>query len=268
MNNSRNKDFEFDKETIERNCEDFYSLYNGIRGEVHDMCERKKAHTREVAKNCRMIAEKMGLGEYDCDLAWVIGMLHDFARFGQAVRTHSFVDNERFDHAKLGARLLFTHHLADDIIPGYDRMCETDRLVMEKAVYHHSDYSLPEDLSERESLFSRIIRDADKLDIFRVVVINGPERIYGCSLEELLKTDISPEIEKAFYEHRPADYRERVTKADFLMAHIALFFGLEETISRQRAKEQGYLGKMMDIEFAVPSVQKKYLGMKEQILKR
>ena len=62
-----------------------------------------------IIKNCRLIAEKIGLCEYDCDMAWVIGLLHDFARFGQAVRTHSFIDNEKFDHARLGARLLFNY---------------------------------------------------------------------------------------------------------------------------------------------------------------
>ena len=265
MNYGGENDFRFDRDTIERNCEEFYSLYNGMRGDVHNMCERKKIHTREVAKNCQLIAEKMSLSEYECDMARVIGLLHDFARFGQAVRTHSFNDNERFDHAKLGARLLFTHRLVDDIIPDYDKIPEADRIVMEKAIYHHSDYVLVDDLSERELLFCNIIRDADKLDIFRVVATGGPESIYGCSLEELRNTDISPAIEAAFYEHRVAEYPKRVTKADYLMAHIALFFGLEEESTKQRAIEQGYLEKMMDVEFADPVVQKKYLGMIEQL---
>lgn len=268
MNHADKNDFTFSRDIIEGNCEEFYSLYNDLRGDVYNMCERKKVHTREVAKNCRMIAEKMGLDEYDCDMAWVIGLLHDFARFGQAVMTHSFIDSDRFNHARLGARLLFTHQLINDIIPGYDKMCEADKLVMEKAVLHHGDYELPDDLSGRERLFGRIIRDADKLDIFRVVVTEGVLNLYGCSLEELLKTDISPAIEEAFYEHRPAEYPKRVTHADFLMAHIALFFGLEEEVSRQRAIEQGYLVRMMDIEFADPLVQKKYLGMKEQVKTR
>ena len=51
------------------------------------------------------------------------------------------------------------------------------------------------------------------------------------------------------------------------MAHIALCFGLKEASARQRAREQGYIEQMMDIEFTDPLVQKKYLGMKEQVHK-
>ena len=257
--------FSFDIPAIDRNCAAFYGLYNATGGNVRDMCERKIRHTSEVAKNCRLIAEKKGICGYDCDMAWVIGMLHDFARFGQAVRTHSFVDSVQFDHAKLGARLLFTHHLVEDIVPGFDGMCDEDKAVMEKAVLHHSDFELPDDLSAREEMFCVILRDADKLDIFRTVVESGPEKVYGCSMEELLRGDISPRIEAAFYGHRPALYSDRVTKADYLMAHIALYFGLKEESSRQRAAEQGYLARLMDVRFADPAVEKRYLAMRQHI---
>lgn len=260
-----NNTFKFDKTAIRNSCEEFFSLYNVTKGDVSIMCERKKRHTQYVAENCVMIAKIMGLDEYDCDMAWVIGELHDFARFGQAIKTHSFVDSKQFDHAKIGANMLFTHHLADDIIPDYDKISDTDKTVMRKAVLYHNDYELPNDLTEREKLFCIIIRDADKLDIFRNVIENGHENVYGCSLEELLKCDISPDIEKAFYEHRTAEYPKRVTKADYLMAHIALYFGLEAEPSRQSAKEMGYLKKMMDIEFVDPSVQKRFLKMKAQL---
>ena len=50
------------------------------------------------------------------------------------------------------------------------------------------------------------------------------------------------------------------------MAHIALCFGLESKSARNRAIEQGYLEKMMDICFHDQKVQKKYEGMKEQVM--
>ena len=258
-------DFRFDTDTIRKNCDDFYSLYNVTKGDVYQMCELKKIHTEQVAKNCLKIAKNMGLNDYDCDLAWVIGELHDFARFGQAVVTQSLDDSDRFNHARLGARILFTHHLADDIIPDFEKMDDVDKSVLEKAVFHHSDYELPEGLSEREELFCKIIREADQLDIFRTIVESGYEINYGCSLEELLKTDISEEIESAFYRHALADYSKRVTPADYHMAHIALCFGLNDRSARQRALEQGYLKKMMDIEFSDPYVQRRYVGMKKEV---
>ena len=258
-------EFRFDTETIRKNCEEFFALYNVTKNNIYEMCELKIIHTRAVAENCARIAENMGLSEYDRDLAWIIGELHDFARFGQAVVTKSLDDSERFNHARLGARILFTHRMIDDIIPNYEEVSETDRTVMEKAVYHHSDYKLPDDLTDRELLFCRIIREADQLDIFRVIAESGWEINYGCSKDELLKTSISDAIAEAFYEQRLAEYSKRVTPADFHMAHIALCFGLGSESARQRAIEQGYLKKMMDIEFSDPVTQEKYIGMKAQV---
>ena len=78
-------DFRFDVETIRKNCEEFFELYDITRDEIYEMCVLKKIHTRAVATNCTRISTAMGLDEYDCDMAWVIGELHDFARFAPEV---------------------------------------------------------------------------------------------------------------------------------------------------------------------------------------
>ena len=258
----------FDRSEIMKNCEDFFSLYNAFsknKDKIYDMCQRKKHHTRRVAENCMMIAGYMRLNEYDCNLAWTIGELHDFARFGQAVVTKTFVDSERFNHARLGARLLFTHRMIEDIIPNYDEISEEDKKVMEKAVYYHSDYALPEGLTEREELFCKIVRDADKVDIFRTSAETSFESMYGCSKEDIMKSDISEPVEEAFLNHLTVDRTKRVTHADFRLSHIALCFGLEYESSKQRAIDEGYLLKMLDIEFLNPEVQRRYLRMKSNV---
>ena len=40
--------------------------------------------------------------------------------------------------------------MIDDIIPNYEDICEVDQLLMEKAVYYHSNYRLPDDLADIE----------------------------------------------------------------------------------------------------------------------
>ena len=259
----------FDKAEISKNCEDFFSLYNSFSGnkdKVYDMCQRKIHHTRRVAEHCIMIAKHMGLDDYDCDLAWITGELHDFARFGQAVVTKTFVDSERFHHARLGARLLFTHRMIEDIIPNYDEVSEEDKIVMEKAVYYHSDYALPEGLTKREELFCKIVRDADKIDILRTVTDDSYEAIYGCSKRDIMMSDISEPVEEAFIRHVTVNNKNRITYADRRLAHIALCFGLEYESSKLRTVEEGYIQKMIDIEFLNPEVQKRYLRMKANIM--
>lgn len=67
--------------------------------------------------------------------------------------------------------------MIDDIILNWDDVPDEDKLVMNKAVYYHSDFALPDDLTTCERLFCGIIREADKLDIFCVM----PRTIYGFS---------------------------------------------------------------------------------------
>ena len=253
----------FDKVSIENNCEEFFNLYAITDGKVRLMCERKIVHTREVAKNSLYLAKSLDFSEYDSDLAWAIGYLHDFARFGQAVLTQSFKDSDKYNHAFNGASLLFDYGMIEGIIENYDDICDEDKIVMKKAIYHHGDLTLPEGLTAREKLFCEIIREADKIDIFRAIISTGYEIMYGATKEEIAKTDISPEIEVAFYNYTTADYKKRRTLADFLLAHQCLFFGLTMKEGKRKAVEDGYLKKMTEIEFINPKTQERYLNMKK-----
>jgi len=252
----------FDKAAIEKTCEEFFSLYNVTRGRTREMCITKIIHTRAVAENCAYIAEYSGLNEHDCDLAWTIGELHDFARFGQAIVAKTFRDDDRYNHAKFGAQLLFQHGMIEDIIDNWREIPDADKIVIENAVRYHSNYKLPDDLTERERLFCEIIQEADRVDIFRAIVTSGWQTIYGHSKEEILASDISDEILATFPRHEMADYSKRVLPADYHMAHIALGFGIKSSVARKRAMEQGYLRQMMDIEFSQPTVQEKFLRAK------
>ena len=253
----------FDIEEIRKNCEDYFELYNMITGDIGVMCRRKIIHSREVAKNSLYLAKELKLNEYDTAIAWIIGYLHDFARFGQAIITRTFKDSDRYNHAHMGAKLLFRRKMIEDIIINYDEVPREDKIVMRKAIYHHGDLSLPENLTEREKIFCEIIREADKIDIFRAIAKAGYKEMYGADKAEIAKTDISPEIEAAFYNHSTADYNKRKTLADFLLAHEALFFGLNTAASKKKVIEDGYFNKMFDIKFLNAETEEKYQRMQK-----
>lgn len=255
----------FNRRVIGKNCEDFFSLYNMTTGEVGVMCKRKAEHSREVAKNSLYLAKALKLNAYDRTLAWIIGYLHDFARFGQAVLTRSFKDSDKYNHAHIGAKLLFQRKMIEDIILNYDEVADEDKIVMKKAIYHHGDLSLPKKLTERERLFCEIIREADKIDIFRAIFEVGYKNMYGADKAQIAKTDISPEIEEAFYNHSTADYKKRKTPADFLLAHQALFFGLTMRAGKRKVIVDGYFNKIFDIKFSNAETEEKYLRMKKHL---
>lgn len=260
-------EYRFDKAEIEKQCDGFFTMYNVTKGHIHDMCERKKVHTHAVAQNSHLIAQSLGLSPYDQDMAWVIGELHDFARFGQAVVTKTFRDSRRFDHARMAVRLLFTHKMIEDIIPDYYEICPEDRHIMELAILHHSDLRLPEDLTDREKLFCDIIREADCIDIFRVVYKTDWETIYGCDRRTLFSSDITEEILTYFERNESVDRKKCRTPGDFYLGHIALCFCLKSKAALKLAVEMGYLSSLLDASFSSRIAQERFKRAVAQVEK-
>lgn len=204
----------------------------------------KYVHTGKVAENCENIAKSIGLSKKDCELAWEIGMLHDIGRFEQLRRYHTFFDNLSIDHAQFGADLLFK----DGLMGKFDDSHENDDLI-EKAVRYHSLYRIPEGLTEREVMFCQIVRDADKVDIYRANYETGVHIVYQVTEEELRNSDITPAVYEVFCEERAIPRDIRKTVADNLVGHVALSFELVYPKSRELAEKQGYLWKLLDIPF-------------------
>ncbi len=196
-------------------------------------------HTYRVADLCVRIAKTVpGVRE---DLAWLCGMLHDVGRFEQVKRYHTFMDAQSVDHAAFGADLLFKEHLID----AFGTFEEGDKAVLETAIRNHNRFRIEEGLSDTDLALCQILRDADKIDIFRVNTETSIETIYNVSTEELKNAPVSEEIKKGFMEKSAIPRFARQTPADFLVSHICMYFELVYPISTEIVKEQGYFKKML-----------------------
>lgn len=201
----------------------------------------KYVHTMQVAKICERIAVSLGLGRGDIDLAWELGMLHDVGRFQQIRVYQTFIDGISVDHAEYGADILFKEGLIKD----FDSDSEQYDLI-EKAIRCHNKYRLPEGMTEREVMFCQILRDADKVDIFRVNAETGLENIFNVTREELEQSPISQAVYKNFLEGHAIPKELHQTVADHWVGHVALTWELVYPESRKITKEQGYLNKILD----------------------
>ena len=127
------------------------------------MIALKHFHTKRVVDYCEKIAMNLGLNKEEIDLAWHIGIFHDLSRFEQMTIYQTFDDSISFDHALRAAQLLFD----DGFIMKFD-IDEKYYKIIYNAVKYHNQYKIPNDLTEQEMLFCRIIRDADMLDIMMI----------------------------------------------------------------------------------------------------
>jgi len=226
----------------------------------------KTSHTYRVAALCDRIAQGLGLSPCDTDMAWLIGMLHDVGRFEQVRKYGTFSDAKSIDHAHYAASILFDEGKINDYLdipPG--GVCDKSLDIIKKAVWNHSAYRIEEGLEERTVLFCNIIRDADKLDIFRVINDTPLEDIYNVNSYEVYNSQVSDGVMSALMERHAVLRSLKKTPADHIAGHIALVFELVFPVSLDIAKEQGYLEKLIDFKSHNKKTREQFKEIKELV---
>lgn len=135
----------------------FYSGWN--KGEISKV-EIKKQHSLRVSELSGIIAASLQLETEDIALARIIGLIHDLGRFPQLIKYNTFDDEVSADHSLLALEEM-------DRVNLFQGIDDESVLIIRGAVFYHNKEDLPVTLSERERLFCKIIRDADKLDILQ-----------------------------------------------------------------------------------------------------
>lgn len=123
----------------------------------------KIAHTSRVVREMKLLAVALGLQDDDQYLALVIARLHDVGRFPQYATYGTFNDRKSENHAQLGLKVINENGLLTGLTS------QERRWILE-AVANHNRFSIEDDLDDRTGMFCRMIRDADKLDILKVLL--------------------------------------------------------------------------------------------------
>ncbi|WP_035772701.1 HD domain-containing protein [Butyrivibrio sp. VCD2006] len=202
----------------------------------------KIIHTYKVADNCECIAESLGLSDDDIEFSWLSGMLHDIGRFEQLRRYNTFVDAKSIDHAAFGADLLFGEERLTDLFTD-DRSIDD---MLETVIRQHNKYRIDENITDKALMFCNILRDADKIDIFRVIVDTPPEELFNEPMEQLVTAEVTPSALEQVMAHQAVLRTPTLTTADRQIGHIGMAFELVYPKSRELTMEQGNLYKLFD----------------------
>lgn len=263
------------REHIKKTFQEYTDRYDSANPKI----KLKIDHTYRVADLCEQIAQSLELSAAEVDLAWLSGMLHDVGRFEQLRRYNTFSDAQSIDHARFAVELLYDEGLIADYVPEIsttelvadartwrsmgganesptaqsEDMPLSDILqTLRIAIGEHSTYRIQKGLDERTRMFCQILRDADKVDIFRVICDTPMEEVYGFQTKDILRSAITPEVMQAFYEHHAVLRKLKKCPADYIVAHGSLTFELVYPESLRIAKEQGYLKQMMSFQSENP----------------
>lgn len=197
-------------------------------------------HTYRVCELCEKIALSLMLNEEDVNIAWLTGLLHDIGRFEQVRRYETFNDSKSVNHAKLGSEILFDDGKIRDFI---DDTSEDDLIKL--VIENHNEYRIKEGLSNRYKTFCNILRDADKVDIFKVNVIAPIEEIYNVTKRDVYTSEVTKEVLDNFKKRDTILKSLKKTAVDNVVGHISLIFGLVYDESIMTVEKQGYLKEIL-----------------------
>ena len=187
----------------------------------HPRIALKVVHTYHVAENARKIAMDLNLSKEEQDLAELIGLLHDIGRFEQWKWYQTYSDKLSVDHGQKSVEVLF----ADKKIRNFVEDEKYDAIIY-KAVNNHNKLEIERGLSEQEILHSKIVRDADNLDIFRNILENEPENYTHFGSQNVSKEILSSEFFEDFKKEKPLIYANAKTDMDIMVAIIAHVYAI------------------------------------------
>ena len=199
----------------------------------------KIEHSLRVSKEAGMLAESLNLNKEEIELAKLIGLMHDIGRFEQIKVYNTYKDHQSIDHGDLGEQILKNNNFIRNFIEedNYDEL-------IFKAIKNHNKFKIEDGLTEKEKLWAKIIRDADKLDIFyegAVLFWNTEEERKAVS-----ESIFSPDVIEMFKQKQTINNRLRKTKADEIVSFVAYLYDINFEYSYNRIKEKDYINTILN----------------------
>jgi HD superfamily phosphodiesterase len=227
--------------TYEQWFRDFTQKY--LQGAEFDVAnvQLKIDHTLRVLAFARRLTSALapdpGLGE----LAHLAALFHDVGRFPQYARYRTFHDKMSVNHACQGVLTLKQHQVLAGLAPS------AGKLVLGAVALHNRRF-LPRGLPPEVRYLTQIVRDADKLDIFAVMLAHfdpGAPHNKVVNLELKPHPDnYTPEILDKVLKRQMVNYQDMVWVNDFKLLLCSWVYDLNYGVSRAVVRERGYLEEL------------------------
>jgi len=223
----------------------FYDYAAGFYGKdelTDDNIRLKEDHTRRMCADILLIAEGLGLDDEQKRLAEITVLFHDVGRFKQFMKYRSYNDVGTENHSLLGLKVLAENKVLDCL-------SQREKEIIEEAIRLHGEKELPGNLDEETALFAKLVRDADKLDIYYVVINwlgdlrKNPQKYLG-TMGFSAENKCSKHIIRAVLDDRTIDYREFETLNDMVIGQLGWVIDVNFVPTLKEIKKRGLLEQM------------------------
>ena len=208
-------------------------------GKLPAISEIKRAHSYKVESLGYRLATEMNWDNEDVLLGRAASLLHDIGRFSQFRDFGTLSDASSVDHGERGIQELwrfFPKEFADE--EGYEAIMESVRW--------HNKKELPKNISEIYAPFCKLVRDADKIDVFRLV----QDHIERGEVEELLprhkiSAPLSESVLREIEDYGYSSYKNVSSLADFLILQLAWLLDINYAASMRMIDELRIVNKII-----------------------
>jgi hypothetical protein len=193
----------------------------------------------------RDLVAALGMDESDCLIAEMIALFHDVGRFPQLEIYRTYKDEDSENHCLLALKVLAEHDVLADL--GAD-----EREIIERAIEFHGIKELPP-LDERTMYFAKLIRDADKIDIFDLLIKyyrqmeENPEDFGKEVVEYSFSPECNSEIIDALMNGELIHYEQIKTINDAKLMQLGWVYDVNFDWSLKQIYDRGYLQAIIDL---------------------
>jgi putative nucleotidyltransferase with HDIG domain len=221
--------------------ESYINTFSGLKEEQLKNFAIKKEHSKRVADNSKRLAELLKLEPEDTKLAVIIALFHDIGRFKQLVKYGTFNDTVSEDHAEMAVEILKEKGFLNEL--------NSEELeIVFTAIRLHNKLELPQKLNERELLHARILRDADKLDILKVLSDYYTDRSqmpnHTLTWELPKATQVSPGVVKEVLGGRLVSKKEVKSEMDVKIMQLSWVYDINFKSSIEMIFQNRFLEKI------------------------
>jgi hypothetical protein len=227
-------------------CRKWFEEYTGRihcqDAEIEANIVLKLGHTYRVCENMTTIAGSLGVKGDDLALAQVLALLHDVGRFEQLQGFGSFDDRMTLDHAMLGLKAINRAGVLCSL-------SKRERNLIRRSIWHHNKYMIPVTENAEVAFFSKLIRDADKLDIMGVVADHferrdqHPNRALDFGLADDLR--LTQDAVSDIMQGKMVRINVLKTLGDLRLLYLSWIFDINFPITLDLMKEKGYLERLL-----------------------
>jgi len=249
---------------------DYVKSFYGDDAYVNANLKRKEDHTRRICGEMLYLAKELGLDESQSRLAEAIALLHDVGRFSQFVKYRTYNDAKSTNHSLIALDELKRTRVLESLDA-------SEREIIEKSILWHGEKELPEGLDGDLLRYARMIRDADKVDIFYTVTsfyvdyAKNPDRVRLIEIEVPDTPEYTQAIVERILRRERIDYRELETMNDMKLLQLAWVYDINFVPMLKRIKQRKYVETILEYlpkDELIAKVREKITGyIKQRIAK-